>query len=165
MDQIVSILEYHVVNGTVAYSTTLMNGTSVPTVQGNNLTITIDNDEVFVNSARVVVPNVLVANGVVHVIDQVLNPNNTAIASPSSSSGMGSPAFSGASSASEVPYTSGVPTPTSSIATTGAAAATGSASGGASGSSSSTSNPGVPMKTGAVGAAALFGGAVIAINM
>jgi uncharacterized surface protein with fasciclin (FAS1) repeats len=65
-----SILAYHVVNGTVGYSPTLSNGTTLTTVNGANLTVTISNGTVFVNSARVVTPNVLVANGVVHVIDK-----------------------------------------------------------------------------------------------
>ncbi|KIW30456.1 uncharacterized protein PV07_06198 [Cladophialophora immunda] len=150
-----SILQYHLVQGAVGYSTLLQNGT-VQTVQGNDLTITVEDGEVFVNSARVVVPDVLVANGVVHVIDNVLNPNN-ATAMPNPSQGSGSPAFSGASSASNIPFTSGVPTPTGtsvSQSPTGATAA-----------SSSSSGAAAPAKTGVVGAAALFGGALLVLNM
>lgn len=64
-----SILQYHVVNGTVGYSSALENGTSLQTLGGSNLTIQVIDGDVFVNSAKVVTPNVLVANGVVHVID------------------------------------------------------------------------------------------------
>lgn len=89
MQQLAGILEYHgkasrdtgyklstdednmiVVSGTVGYSSTLMNGTSLKTMSGANLTITVENGTVFVNSAKVVTPDVLVANGVVHVIDK-----------------------------------------------------------------------------------------------
>ena len=63
-----SVLEYHVVNGTVAYSTGVANGT-VPTLQGNDLTLTVVDGSIFVNQAKVIIPNVLVSNGVVHVID------------------------------------------------------------------------------------------------
>ena len=56
--------------GTVGYSSTLMNGTMLKTMAGNNVTISIDNGTVFVNSAKVILPDVLVANGVVHVIDK-----------------------------------------------------------------------------------------------
>jgi uncharacterized surface protein with fasciclin (FAS1) repeats len=155
-EDLTSILEYHVVQGTVGYSTTLGN-VSLQTVQGTNLTITVIDDEVFVNSARVVVADVLVANGVVHVIDNVLNPNNaTATADPSEESG--SPAFSGASSVSDVPFTSGVPTPTASAATESAPGATGV-------STTSSEAAAMPMKTGAMGAAALFGGAALVMNM
>jgi uncharacterized surface protein with fasciclin (FAS1) repeats len=70
-EDIANVLAYHVVNGSVAYSTDLSNGTSLQTANGANLTITIDaNGTVFVNAAEVVVPNVLVANGVVHIIDK-----------------------------------------------------------------------------------------------
>jgi len=154
-DQLTSILTYHVVQGVVGYSS-LLGNMSLPTVQGTNVTITVIDGDVFVNSARVVVADVLVANGVVHVIDNVLNPNNaTATANPSQSSG--APAFSGASSASSVPFTSGVPTPTASAATESAPGATG--------ASSSSSGAAMPMKTGAMGAAALFGGAALVMNM
>ena len=162
MEEVTSILTYHVVNGTVAYSSTLMNGTSVPTVQGGNLTITIQDGDVFVNSARVIIPDVLVANGVVHVINGVLNPMN-ATAAPNADSEDSTPAFTGASSATDAPYTSGVPTPTSALVP--AEETSGGASG--AGGAASTSSEGVAaaMKTGAVGAAALFGGAAALMNM
>lgn len=151
-EQLTSILEYHVINGTVAYSTDLRNE-SLTTSGGSNVTIEVVGENVYVNNARVVVPNVLVSNGVVHVIDNVLNPaNTTASADPSSTTG--GPAFSGASSASNVPFTSGVPAPTSAVATSNAPGA----------SSSSSSGMAAPMKTGSVGAAALFGGAAILIQ-
>ena len=59
-----------VVNGTVGYSSTLVNGTMLTSMSGMNLTITVSNDSVFVNSAKVITPDVLVANGVVHVVDK-----------------------------------------------------------------------------------------------
>jgi uncharacterized surface protein with fasciclin (FAS1) repeats len=68
-EQISSVLTYHVVAGTVGYSSSLTNGTSLKTANGANLTITIADGKVFVNGARVITPDVLVANGVVHVID------------------------------------------------------------------------------------------------
>jgi len=68
-EQLTSILEYHVVNGTVGYSSMLSN-MSLMTMGGMNVTISMSNGSVFVNSAKVVTPNVLVANGVVHVIDK-----------------------------------------------------------------------------------------------
>ena len=68
-EELMSILEYHVINGTIGYSSMLSN-MSLMTVGGKNVTITVDGMDVFVNSAKVVIPNVLVANGVVHVIDK-----------------------------------------------------------------------------------------------
>ncbi|MCJ1246977.1 hypothetical protein MMC30_004188 [Trapelia coarctata] len=156
IEQLSSILEYHVVNGTVAYSTSLSNNTMIKTMQGNNVTITITNGTVYVNSAKVVIPDVLVANGVVHVIDAVLNPNATTLTPNPSSTTV---AFAGATSATDVPFTSGIPAPTSMLGG-GAAVATSTA---AAASSSSSAGAWAPMRTGAIGAAALFaaGGALI----
>lgn len=147
------ILTYHVVEGVVGYSSGLMN-MSLPTVQGDDITITVIGDEVFVNSAQVVIPNVLIANGVVHVIDNVLNPMN-ATATPDPAMETQMPAFSGASSVSDTPFTSGVPTPTAPVPT-GAQTSM---------SSSFSGMAAMPMRTGAVGAAALFGGAALVYNM
>ena len=153
-----------VVNGTVGYSSKLMNNTMLQTMSGANLTITTNNGTVFVDSAKVVTPDVLVANGVIHVIDNVLNPNMTmAVAVPSATTG--SAAYSGASSMSSVGLSSGVPTPTSTIG--GGAAATGTAAGKPASTMSSSSSKAAagPMKTGAVGAAALFGAAGVFMNV
>jgi uncharacterized surface protein with fasciclin (FAS1) repeats len=149
--QLAGILTYHVVNGTVAYSSTLSNMT-VRALNGGELNIRVQNGSVYVNSAKVVVADVLVANGVVHVIDNVLNPNNTS-AMPDPAQQTQSAAFAGASSASSVPFTSGVPTPTSTLAGVATASATATAQ-----ATSSTSRAAAaPMKTAGVGMAALMG--------
>lgn len=69
-DQLTGVLGYHVVEGTVAYSTYLANNTQFTTLDGQNLTVRVENGSIFVDSARVTRPNLLVANGVVHVIDR-----------------------------------------------------------------------------------------------
>ncbi|TPX12843.1 uncharacterized protein E0L32_006723 [Thyridium curvatum] len=145
------VLLYHVIPG-VDYSPMIKNGTMVKTAGGMNVTFTVDNGTVYANSAKVVLADVLVSNGVVHVIDGVLNPQNST-AKPNPSASTQEPAFTGASSASGggVPFTSGIPVPTST-----APAATG--------ATSSTKNA-APMMTGAVGAAALFGGAAVLVNL
>lgn len=151
-DDLSSIVGYHVVNGSVAYSTQLENST-LTTVNGQNITITVVNGTVYVNSAKVTVPDILLSNGVVHVIDQVLNPDN-ASATPNVTATSATAAFTDASTGTAgVPFTSGVTTPTTTYP-----AAT---SAGGSAESSSSSGLAMPMKTGAVGAAALFGGAAI----
>ncbi len=71
-DLLTAILLYHVV-GAVALSTDLIDDQTIPTLQGQDVTINIDNG-VFVNSAQVIVPDLLASNGVVHVIDEVLLP-------------------------------------------------------------------------------------------
>ncbi|KAK5698631.1 hypothetical protein LTR97_006278 [Elasticomyces elasticus] len=173
-EQATAILTYHVINGTIAYSSSLSNA-SIPTLGGGNVTVTIDNGTVFINSARVVNPDILFAGGVIHIIDSVLNPMNNATGNDTQSEP--ATAFSGATSFTVVPFTSGVPTPTTTIvdlvtSTTqvavsytsvvpagGSAAATGGVEG------SSSSSAGAAMQTGAVGAAALFGGAALLANL
>lgn len=89
----------------------------------------------------------------------VLNPASRD-AAPSASATAGAAAFSGASSVSEAPFTSGQPTPTSMINTMGGQGAVSSAA-----SASSTSAGAVPMMTGAIGAAALFGAGAAFANL
>jgi uncharacterized surface protein with fasciclin (FAS1) repeats len=144
-----SILTYHVVvSDQPLYSSTLKNGTSVKTVNGGEVTVTLHEDgSVFVNGAKVVTPDVLIAGGVAHVIDEVLNPNNTAIAAPTATAGV--PEFSGLSSVSTAPFTSGAPAPS------------GGASSSATGPATASTAGSPAMRTGAIGAAALFGAGVV----
>ncbi|KAJ9130734.1 Fasciclin-like arabinogalactan protein-like protein 7 [Coniochaeta hoffmannii] len=157
-EQLAGILTYHVVQGVVGYSTALANG-SLTTVNGANVTVTVGDDgAVWVNSARVVVADVLVANGVVHVIDNVLNPaNSTAKPDDTAATTSNAPAFTATGTGTAgVPFTSGVPTPTSTAPV---------ASGTQTTSPSGSGNAGVPVRTAAVGAAALFGGAAVLVNL
>lgn len=67
-EQLASILQYHVVQGPVGYSSSLVNGT-LKTLEGTEVTVVVANGSVYVNEAEVTVADVLIANGVVHVID------------------------------------------------------------------------------------------------
>ncbi|CRK18133.1 Fasciclin-like arabinogalactan protein like [Verticillium longisporum] len=153
------ILEYHVVAGQVLYSD-LIENTTLETLGGGELTVSVVNGSVFVNSAEVVVQDVLISNGVVHVINNVLNPDNTT-ATPDPSASTPVPAFTGASTVSggANPLTSGVEGPTST-----APIATGANPGAEGGGGTSTSTEAAPMRTAAVGVAALFGAGVVAFN-
>ncbi|NND32123.1 MAG: fasciclin domain-containing protein [Saprospiraceae bacterium] len=72
-DQLVAILSYHVIPGKVA-SIDVTEGKS-PTVQGEEVDITVDADDVIkVNNATVTTADVEATNGVMHVIDQVIMP-------------------------------------------------------------------------------------------
>ena len=51
-----------------------MDGESVPTVNGAEVTITVDGDTVMVNEATVTAVDIPASNGVIHVIDSVLLP-------------------------------------------------------------------------------------------
>jgi len=68
-----NILTYHAV-GATALSNSLTNGQLVTTLQGQKVTVTINNGNVFINNAQVTVADIVATNGVVHVIDAVLLP-------------------------------------------------------------------------------------------
>lgn len=164
-EQLSTILEYHVIQGTVAYSSTLQSG-SVKTLNGENVEITVANGEVFVNSARVINPDVLIAGGVVHVIDSVLNPDNSTVAPPAPTASSVVDVWPQASSAPLGSLTAGLPSVSASFSGAPAYSSSSSAAAG------SSMVPTVPqasagmaaMPTAAVGAAALFGGAALMAN-
>ncbi len=68
-----AVLQYHVV-GAEAYSTDLSDGQEIETLLGENVTVTINAEGVFINQAQVIVADIAADNGVVHVIDAVLMP-------------------------------------------------------------------------------------------
>jgi uncharacterized surface protein with fasciclin (FAS1) repeats len=74
------ILTYHVVPGKVMAADVLtMDGQKVKTVQGGELTIGVEGDQVTLtdaagNTVNVTMPDVEASNGVIHVIDGVLMP-------------------------------------------------------------------------------------------
>lgn len=155
-EQITDILTYHVVTEgeSIGYSSNLENGTTLTTVNGEELTITVGDGGIFVNSARVVTSDLLIANGVVHIIDEVLNPTNQTTADGTEEEG--EPAFEGATPAEDVPYTSGQPEPTTTIAPEATSAADPTQTG-----APTSEDAAVPMQTGAVGMGALFGAAAV----
>jgi transforming growth factor-beta-induced protein len=76
------ILDYHVVPGAVLPSTSLVNGTQLATSSPGTgqddvsqlLYIRRSGNSLYVNSAQIVQPDILFANGVIHIVDNVLNP-------------------------------------------------------------------------------------------
>lgn len=73
-DQLTAILTYHVVAGKVM-STDLSDDMTAATVQGDDITIDLDNG-VMVNDATVVTADIETSNGVIHVIDKVIMPKS-----------------------------------------------------------------------------------------
>ncbi|MGD0598556.1 MAG: fasciclin domain-containing protein [Terriglobales bacterium] len=74
-DKLKAILLYHVVSGDVT-AAQVMKLSSAKTVNGQDLKLTVNDGTVMVNDAKVVKADVLASNGVIHVIDTVLLPNN-----------------------------------------------------------------------------------------
>jgi uncharacterized surface protein with fasciclin (FAS1) repeats len=70
-----AILLYHVVAGDVT-AAQAMKLSSAKTVNGQELKLSVHGGTVMVNDARVVKADIVASNGVIHVIDTVLIPNN-----------------------------------------------------------------------------------------
>jgi len=69
-----SILTFHVVPGCID-STEVMSSEFLTTLQGQRLDVSMDeNGNLFVDQAQIVMPDILASNGVIHVIDSVLQP-------------------------------------------------------------------------------------------
>jgi hypothetical protein len=160
---------------------TLSNDQKLPTLAGEDLTITIDDEgAVFVNNARVINSDILIANGVLHVIDTVLNPAEADAAPPSTEE------EASATLGSVVPFTSGIEAETSVyseltqttsfvaaglVTATPSSSSTGAAAG--NGSAASTTSDGPVQQTGNAGvgrelpalAAAVVGAVAFAVNM
>ena len=70
--------EYHFVHGRVVYSPEFEDGMKIPTVDGNELTLTIaPNGTTYVNDVEILYTDYLISTGVVHVIERLLDPNRT----------------------------------------------------------------------------------------
>lgn len=120
------LLSYHVVNSSafpgVAYSTKLLNGTVLPSLQGGNLTITFASNSLFVNQARIIQGDLLLANGVMHILDSVLDYNASGV-QPNPQLPTAAPIITGSALPdNQVPFTSNLPSSVTSFS--GAAVST-----------------------------------------
>ncbi len=73
-----SILLYHVLDN-IVLSADLENNQTATTLFGEDITVTIDGDNVFINGAQVIQADIVTVNGVVHVIDAVLIPTTLSV--------------------------------------------------------------------------------------
>tara|TARA_R110002074_G_scaffold223009_1_gene393890 strand:- start:1145 stop:3016 length:1872 start_codon:yes stop_codon:yes gene_type:complete len=77
-DLLATILKYHVVSGAAVSSSALTEGQSITTFQGENLTVSLTNGVTFTDAAgeiaTVTTADVETENGIVHIIDKVLIP-------------------------------------------------------------------------------------------
>jgi uncharacterized surface protein with fasciclin (FAS1) repeats len=74
-NQLVAILTYHVVPGTVM-AADVVKLDQAKTVSGQMLTVTTDGGSVMINDAKVTAADIPASNGVIHVIDHVVLPPN-----------------------------------------------------------------------------------------
>lgn len=72
------VLLYHVVEGTYT-ATDLLNVSSLTTVEGSMLNVTVEGDTVMVDGASVVEADIMATNGVIHGIDAVLIPPDVTV--------------------------------------------------------------------------------------
>ena len=70
---LLQILLYHVVNGKVM-AADLGKLTSVETLQGGNLPVSVSNGVITIDGANVIVTDIECSNGVIHVVDTVMLP-------------------------------------------------------------------------------------------
>lgn len=73
MTEVACILQGHVVPNFAGYLPSLVNGSTLTTLAGTNLTVTIQGDDYYIDDALIVSSNLITENGVSHVINQVLS--------------------------------------------------------------------------------------------
>ena len=68
--QLDTLLEYHALEG-LYYSTNFTNGTTLKTISGLPVLVTIDeNSEIYLNTAKITTPDYLTSNGVMRVVER-----------------------------------------------------------------------------------------------
>jgi uncharacterized surface protein with fasciclin (FAS1) repeats len=67
------IIQFHVVEGTYP-SSELSDGQTLTTMEGSDLTVSVDGGTISVNGAEVVQPDLEAGDSVIHIIDGVLQP-------------------------------------------------------------------------------------------
>ena len=73
------VLGYHVVQGEALLAADLSDGDTFTTVQGDEIEITVQDGNIFVEGAQVTTADVEASNGVVHAIDDLLLTNRNAV--------------------------------------------------------------------------------------
>jgi uncharacterized surface protein with fasciclin (FAS1) repeats len=72
-ETLTEVLTYHVASGAIM-AADVVNMTSIPTLQGGELTVEVTDEGVMVGGANVTATDIVCSNGVIHVIDAVLMP-------------------------------------------------------------------------------------------
>ncbi|KAI7286997.1 hypothetical protein KC345_g828 [Hortaea werneckii] len=113
-----TLMQFHVATEMPYYTTNLSDGDTLNTLANTNyesgIAISIDESDgaLYANNARVITANILLSNGVAHLIDEVMNPENDnsdyGYDYSLDEGGAGVPAFEDAASATIPSLTSGV---------------------------------------------------------
>ncbi|OAA47077.1 beta-Ig-H3/Fasciclin [Metarhizium rileyi] len=158
------IMNYHIIPDQVLSSALLINGTKYDSLAkdaaGNASRVTIrqDGNNKYVNTARIVQPDILLANGVMHIIGSVLNPDEEN-AAPNPDVGTQPPVFAVSTAAgvftSALPCTTDCPVTTTSGGASGAKTTATTTAASTSSVFSSTSHGGGPRCTAHVVGAAV----------
>jgi transforming growth factor-beta-induced protein len=73
-----TILEYHVISTAALFSTDLSDGQTADAVSGEEISITINMDGVFISGSQVVSADIEASNGVIHLVEDVMVPPSIA---------------------------------------------------------------------------------------
>jgi len=142
IEELATVLDYHLLPQEV-FSTSFTNGSVWMTQQGENITVRQSGNNVYINSAQLLTSDILVANGVLHVIDNVLNPAGPG-ATPNPTLATQIPVFASATEVGDLPFTSAIPCtsacPVTSSSQTGSVTSAGTKSTSSSAVKSSTSS-------------------------
>ena len=74
-DALTNILKYHVVSGNFM-AEDVVKYESAKTISEKSFNIKVEDGKVFINDSEVITADIKASNGVIHVIDEVLIPNN-----------------------------------------------------------------------------------------
>lgn len=71
--ELLDVMKFHIVPN-LLYSQDLVNGMTLPTFGGKNLTVTVAGNNKYIDSSQILDPDILIDFGVVHMLGDVLNP-------------------------------------------------------------------------------------------
>ncbi|MBL0687892.1 MAG: fasciclin domain-containing protein [Pseudoalteromonas sp.] len=82
-DTLSSILTYHVIAGRVDAQTAIgLAGSTVETVNGQNIALSLNGENLLVNTSTVTMTDIVTDNGIIHVIDALLTPKTVPETAP-----------------------------------------------------------------------------------
>jgi transforming growth factor-beta-induced protein len=76
--RLAKILRYHLVPGTVVPNSALQNSSSLKSAAGPDIKLTRFNNNVYAGAAQLIQTDILITNGVVQMVDNVLDPDRAA---------------------------------------------------------------------------------------